>query len=101
VFSVDTEDAVSGGFLIAVLFAAAAATLVTTVWRIFLACPKRLSMVVIEGERSDSAIGQTDSFLWTIFCDLEQTRRFAFVDFETCTSVETPLTFFSVVPFAF
>jgi hypothetical protein len=66
-FSVDTEDAVSGGFLIAVLFAAAAATLVTTVWRIFFACPKRLFMVMIEGERSDSAIGQNDSFCERFF----------------------------------
>jgi hypothetical protein len=46
-----------------VLFAGAAATLVTTVWMIFFCLPKRLFMVVIEGESSDSGIGQTDSFL--------------------------------------
>jgi hypothetical protein len=49
--------------LFAVLFAAAAATLATSVWKIFFPCPKRLFMVAIEGERSDSAIGHIDHFL--------------------------------------
>jgi hypothetical protein len=59
-----------------------------------------LFVVAIVGERSDSAIGKTVSFLSTIsFCDLEENVRSVLKDFET-GSVETPPVFFSVFPFA-